>query len=151
MQFGNIEELKEKWVRDGIISISNFLPECLAQEIADSVYKIPEPAWKYSCHPYLPNCYTFDNTPQNAETIQAAIKSARHAHDIGQFSYNFRRVEYDSIFYEILKSKEFFDTIYEITNLKVESTISVFASCYEAGSFLTIHTDTGRGNDSLCL
>lgn len=143
------EDYQAAWAHTKLLTIENFLVAADAAAVADFLEGIPEAAWSVSVHPYHPSIYTFDNTPENRETIDAAVKSAAAEHARGGFSYHFRRHEpaandaFD--FSRFIMSAACLELLARVTGLDFSTSVSVFCSCYEAGCFLSTHTDTGRG------
>lgn len=137
------------------------IPNFLVPEDAERLHQhlVTRDNWKISIHPYQQGVYTFDQTPENREFLQLGIKSANQARLNGEFSYVFYRAEpHDKCSCcplceatNFIKSKPVLDKINEITGENVTSTISVFGSCYQKESFLTTHTDTGRGKIAFVL
>lgn len=141
------------WQKDGIITITNFLPLEQAEHLRKYLLDLPEDKWNVSVHPYHPAVYTFSNTPENHEHITNGIKSANAGYDAGQFSYCFKRFDgynNDGIrFQDFMTSKDVLSVLRDITGFDISEAISIFGSCYSGNSFLSTHTDTGRGKIAL--
>ncbi len=144
----HIDIYREMWKTHGIITITNFLTEDHANSLNFSLLSISDDKWLVSLHPYIDNQYLFCNTPENKEHIINGTKSANECYERGGFGYCFQRYEgSDSVlFQDFITSKPILDIIHSITGLDVTRQISIFASCYGANSFLSTHTDTGRGS-----
>src|SRR5512135_1833810 len=143
------EDYKAAWQSIELLTIENFLLHEDAAAVADFVEGIPDRAWAVSAHPYHPSIYTFENSPENQETIEAAIKSASAENARGGFAYYFRRADptgSDRVdFSRFVMSDPCLALLKSITGLDLSSSVSVFCSCYGPGCFLSTHTDTGRG------
>lgn len=151
--YDHVDVYKELWNTQGIITITNLLPIDQANFLNNYLLNLSEDKWCFSIHPYIPHQYTFTNTPENKDHIINGIKSANHCFNNGGFSYCFRR--YDNFpndgvkFNEFITSSSVLDLINNITGLNVKSSVSLFASCYSGDSFLSTHTDQGRGSIAL--
>lgn len=145
----NIDQYKKLWTSEKIVTIDNFLTEEDANKYRDYLLSLDDEQWCVSIHPYQPDIYTFYQTPDNKEFIQNGIRSANEANNRGEFSYCFKRTEQyrdDGYpFDKILMSEESLKIINDITEMDITTSISVFASCYDRDSFLSTHTDCGRG------
>jgi len=153
--FEQLDNYKKLWQENGIVTITDLLCPVLADDLNEYLLDLPEERWDVSIHPYLPQQYTFSNTSDNQDFITKGIKSANDAYNRGEFSYCFRRYEgysNDGIkIKELISSADFLQTINDITGASVKDVISVFASMYTSNSFLSIHTDTGRGKIAFVL
>jgi hypothetical protein len=144
-----IEEYQTFWSRAELLTIEAFLDPEDAARVTDFLEGVPDSAWAASVHPYHPSIYTFDSTPENRQTIDDAIKSAAAEYARGGFSYHFRRHEpaasdlFD--FQQFVMSEACLSLLGRVTGLELSTGVSVFCSLYEAGCFLSTHTDTGRG------
>jgi len=145
----SVEDYQASWSCAELLTIEDFLVAEDAAAIADFLEDVPDPAWSVSVHPYHPSIYTFDNTPDNQETIEAAVASATAENQRGGFSYYFRRHEpaasdqFD--FQRFIMSEAPLALLERVTGLSLSTSVSVFCSCYSAGCFLSTHTDTGCG------
>ncbi|HSW75824.1 MAG TPA: 2OG-Fe(II) oxygenase family protein [Candidatus Saccharimonadales bacterium] len=153
--YNELETYKQSWQQDKIVVIQDLLCEEDAEKLYDYLNHVPEESWRYSLHPYIHNWYIFDNTPENQDHIKNGLESSKQAYQRGEFSYNFRRFEDyekdDVTIKTLLKSSQFCNLIKQITNLTVTATVSVFASRYDAGSFLSCHSDGDRGQIAFVL
>lgn len=146
-----IVELAKVYQQTGCVTIPNFLSLESAENVSNYLNNCPEDKWSVSIHPFIPNQYIFNNTSDNRDLIDKGLKSATEAFTRGEFSYFFYRQDHHGDecslcqCIDFLNTQPVFDLINAITNETVSSTISVFGSSYRAGSFLTTHTDTGRG------
>lgn len=145
----NLNSYKEAWTNNQIITINNFLKIEDAELLENYVLNIKEEDWKHSIHPYLNNCYTFDNNDDNRHHITIGSISSLSAYNKGEFSYHFRRFEEfyndDSLIKKLLSSSIFTDLIKQITDIDVTTIVSVFGSMYQKDNFLSTHQDNGRG------
>lgn len=149
----NISDYAEQWNQNKIVTIANLLLEEDANRLNELLLALSDEKWNVSIHPYIDNLYTFSNTEENRNHIIAGTKTANQANDVGLFSYCFRRYDdLDNIGIKtLLTSLEFMEIINDITNMNIKDLISVFASRYQANSFLSTHTDTGRGKLAFVL
>lgn len=147
----NIEEYYNKWNNSKIVTINNLLVEEDANKLNECLLNVPEREWDVSIHPYDEKIFTFANNEENQHHISAGTITANQANDIGLFSYCFRRYDKDIGMEDFLVSPDFLQLINSITNMNVSKVFTVFASKYQADSFLSTHTDTGRGKLAFVL
>jgi len=144
-----VTEYQAAWNKLELLTIGNFLHIEDAEAVASFLEGLADRDWAVSVHPHHPSIYTFENSPENAETLQAAIKSASAANARGAFSYHFRRHEPAKSdrfnFPQFLTSEPCLSLLTAVTGLDLTASVSVFCSCYGPNCFLSTHTDTGRG------
>lgn len=145
----SVEDYRAAWARTDLLTIDDFLVPEDAGTVADFLEAISDRGWAVSVHPHHPSIYTFDNSPENQELIDVAVKDATAANSRGAFSYYFRRYEPAGnekfAFQRFVMSEACLALFKEVTGLDLSTSISVFCSCYGPGCFLSTHTDTGRG------
>lgn len=147
--YDNLDSYIASWQKDKIVTIVDLLEVTQADALHSYLLNLHDDQWSHSIHPYINDCYTFDNTVENQHPIEKGIISARAAHDRGEFSYHFRRFEgymYDGIkIKEFLLSSQFVNLLMQITGVTAKSLVSVFASQYSGGNWLSTHSDGSRG------
>lgn len=151
----DMNQYKAQWNDEKIVTIHNILSNDYATQLNHYLLNLPDNKWNVSIHPYMTNIYTFSNTEENKTHIINGTISANNSYDKGEFSYCFRRYdnyENDGIkIKELMLSQDYLQLINNITQLNVNTVISVFGSMYTENSFLSTHTDTGRGKIAFVL
>lgn len=146
-----VDDYIATWNNEKIVTIDNLLREEDANKLNEYLLNLSEEQWDVSIHPYDNKIFTFSNTIENRGHIIAGTKTANAANDAGLFSYCFRRHEGTIGAKELFSSPELMNLINCITNMGVKDIVTVFASMYNANSFLSTHTDTGRGKIAFVL
>jgi len=148
--YEHIEKYKASWDQDKIVTIQDLLVVEDADTLNKYLLSVDDSRWQHSIHPYLDNYYTFDNTVDNQHHIEKGKVTANASYQRGEFSYHFRRFEgyeQDGITMKtLLTCAQFRNLIQQITGLSVSSIVSCFASRYDAGNWLHVHVDSGRGS-----
>lgn len=143
----DIDKLRNTYKNDNMIVIQDFLTTESATSMEQSLKNINENAWMVSMHPYQSNMYTFYQNEQNLKFIEEGKISAQNGLANGEFSYLFCRNEGNHVqdFIQFIKSENTIKLLSQIVQMDLKDPISIFASKYGPGCFLTTHTDTGRG------
>ena len=155
-----VEELQKEWERSvpRCIQLTDFCkPTPALAELTEFLSAQPPSYWSRSVHPYRPSQYNFSPGELDAEAEEAALAGARQALARGEFSYAFQRCEYHGDgcpmcrAMDFLKSEPVRALLSAVTNQELSGLVSIFASRYAAGDFLTTHQDTGRGKLAFVL
>lgn len=151
----NATGLQRQYVGDGYVVVPGFLP----LELAERVHRflcasMPEDWWfaairRASAPPQL-----LRRTPANRSAIEAHARVARSAFARGEFGYFFFRTLSDHpaacrcevcATQRLLASAGTLSALNEITGCRLQRTRESFASRYDAGCFLGVHTDAQQG------
>jgi hypothetical protein len=141
--------------------IDHFLEdEKQAQSLLGVLQSLKPEEWMVSVYPNGTNFYTYPNVGQNQPFLECASSKAIEANKRNEFSYLFQRFDghgqeckcdFCIFVYQTLRSPETLEKISKITGTELKSAISIFGSKYTPGSFLSEHTDTGRGRIAFSL
>jgi Rps23 Pro-64 3,4-dihydroxylase Tpa1-like proline 4-hydroxylase len=153
----NIDNLASTYDTDKIITVPNFLSTDTAERVYNHL--VNKTDWQISIHPYQPTIYTFDQTEDNKDFIQAGIESANASRVLGHFSYVFYRGEPHincncNPLCEIgtfMRSQTVLDRVNQITKEQVTGATTVFGSCFQKECFLNVHDDRQRGKIAFVL
>jgi len=153
----NLEELQKTFNEKGYVVVDNYLKEDIAEQLYQFfAYDMPPEWWSVATFPAegQDGVEYNRNIVENEESIINARKYAEEAFGQDLFSYAFHRTLEDH--YEdctcdecqlrkIMDSKETYDIISKITDLKIISANELFAACYVPGDFLSPHQDSPNG------
>jgi hypothetical protein len=153
-----VDALKKEWEQSRCLQLTNFFkPTPALAELTEFLSAQPPSYWSRSVHPYHPSQYTFAPGELDAEAEEAALAGARQALARGEFSYAFQRCEYHGdgcpmcCAMDFLRSEEVRALLSAVTGQELSGVVSIFASRYASGDFLTTHLDTGRGKLAFVL
>lgn len=150
LNFLELNQLFNK--QHNFITIPNFLKEDYALDLIKNIKNNQKDDLMISLHPYQINQYTFNIKDVDNDFINQGIKCVNEAYQRGEFGYCFYRKEKHNDncdckmcdFMTKMNSPEMFKLLTQIVT-EVKSLVSIFLSCYKEGSFLSTHSDTGRG------
>lgn len=160
MELGDqdVDALQKEWAQARCLQIMNFCkPGPELDELTRFLQGQPPSYWSRSIHPYRPGQYTFAPGELDAAAEAEALSSARGALARGEFSYAFHRCEHHGDGCPMCRGMEFLQSepvrelLATVTGLQLSGVVSIFASRYAAGDFLTNHQDTGRGKLAFVL
>ena len=151
---------KNKFQTLGRACVANFIgkteeEKTLLHDVYNYLINKPLSEWQVSVYPYskYPNTYTFSNLDSNE--LEEAKKSAESTRCKGNFSYYFYRLDYHGndpnhcplckLVNNYILHETCLKRMNQLTGEIYTKAVSIFASCYTGGCFLTTHTDTGRG------
>lgn len=151
----NLRELKYQFLKNGIVTIEDFLIEPYAEELWAHLDSMPLDWWCVSSRPAVDRDMHITRwLDENEEYIAESSQRARVAFGEGVFSYIFRRTNDDHVdgcackecqFREDVVSEEIVGFLDYITGYKVTRTNELFASWYDEGDFLSPHSDGPNG------
>jgi Rps23 Pro-64 3,4-dihydroxylase Tpa1-like proline 4-hydroxylase len=155
----NLEKIRREYSADGIVSISNFLEETVADNLYTFLAEtMPKDWWQIAVR-YDDTMKYLSDTPENELEINFEYQSALYAFKRGTFSYFFRRTvgnHYSTCaclecsFRGFLNSQVMRDYLSKI-GLSVTTAVEVFSSCYSPGDFLSPHHDKLKGSVGFVL
>ena len=134
---------------------NNFLAAKEAYELSTGLMEIPEHWWSYAvAHEKLDTARYYKNTLRERQRLREAQPNIVDSFLAGSFTYKFKRstkhtatcncVECE-FRKNTLESEDFKQFIAQETSLKNPQLFESFVSVYEAGDFLSMHTDENRG------
>ena len=151
----NLRELKYQFLRDGIITIENWLDPEYAYQLWHHLNTMPRDWWCVSSRPAIDgDMHITEWTDENLEYIKACNQHARNAFAQDIFSYIFRRTANNHFqdctcaecnFRRDVLSDEVVHFLDFITGYKITQTNELFASWYDGGDFLSPHSDGPNG------
>jgi len=151
----NLRKLKYQFLKDGIVTIENWLDPVYAEELWEHLNTMPNDWWGVSARPDLnDNMQIIKWNDENTKVIENHEQLARDAFEKGLFSYIFRRTYEDHYaecycaeckFTKDVLSKEVVNFLAFITDYKVTQINELFASYYAGGDFLSPHSDGPNG------
>jgi len=151
----NLRELKYEFLKNGVVTIENWLDNDYAEELWNHLNNMPQDWWFVSSRPaYDQDMHITRWVDNNSDYIQASNQSAREAFGRGEFSYIFRRTNDDHVeecrckecvFKEDVISDEVVGFLDYVTGFKVTRINEFFASWYDGGDFLSPHSDGPNG------
>lgn len=151
----NLRELKYEFLKNGIVTIPDFLDDSYAENLWDHLDTMPQDWWSVSSRPAPDSDMHITRwTEDNMDYINEGIKTSREALSRGEFSYTFRRTNNDHVdgcactecvFRSDVISDEVVGFLDYITDYKVTKINELFASWYDGGDFLSPHSDGPNG------
>ena len=161
----DLKSLQTKFTLTGSVTITNFLDEQVADNLATFFTSdMPEDWWSAASYPTETGDISYiNNYPQNSEAIQNAKNYAdsffyddtQASGTSGRLAYHFYRTLGNHVegcwcaeckFREWLLSSELLGFISKISGETYTSFNTTFASRYSEGSFLSPHTDYSNGD-----
>lgn len=151
----NTRQLKYEFLKNGLVTIKNWLQPDYAENLWVHLDTMPEDWWYTSTRPTEDGGMTIiRNLPENKDTIEYYKQLANHFFTQNQFSYIFRRTNEDHVdgcgcsecvFKQDAISDEVKSFIKKVTDFDVTKLNEFFASWYEPGHFLSPHSDGPNG------
>ena len=151
----NLRKLKYEFLKEGIVTIPNWLEYDYSDYLWDHINNMPNDWWFVSTRPAVDDdMATTRWIPENEDYINQCIEKARETFNNGEFSYVFRRTNGDHVdncdcpechFRLDLLSPEVTDFLHYVTGYKINSINEIFASRYDGGDFLSPHSDGPNG------
>lgn len=151
----NLRDLKYQFLKNGIVTIENWLDKSYAEELWDHLDTMPQDWWSVSSRPAVDQDMHITRwVDENSDYIDICNDSAREAFSRGEFSYIFRRTNddhvdecrcHECVFREDLLSNEVVGFLDYVTEFKVTQINELFASWYDEGDFLSPHSDGPNG------
>jgi hypothetical protein len=151
----NTADLQRQYLGNGYAVIPNFLPA----EVAERVHRflagsMPEDWWFAAIRQPYTSRQLFNKAPANLALIEAHARVARAAFASGQFCYFFFRTLSDHpsacpcevcMARRLLAATGTRHALSTVTGCPLHETNESFASRYDGGCFLGVHTDAGQG------
>jgi SM-20-related protein len=151
----NLRELKYEFLKNGLVTIPDFLDDDYAENLWDHLNTMPQDWWYVSSRPAPDQDMHITRwVDNNMEYIEEGNRTAREAMSRGEFSYIFRRTNDDHVdecqcrecvFRQDVVSPEVVSFLDYITGYKVTQINEFFASWYDEGDFLSPHSDGPNG------
>jgi|SaaInl6LU_22_DNA_1037377.scaffolds.fasta_scaffold00671_6 Rps23 Pro-64 3,4-dihydroxylase Tpa1-like proline 4-hydroxylase len=151
----NVRELKYDFLKNGIVTIKDWLEPEYANNLWNHLNDMPQDWWFVSSRPAVDgDMHVTRWIPENEKYIKDSDKVARESFNKGIFSYSFRRTNddhvpecrcHECVFREDLLSDEVVGFLDYITSYKVTKINELFASWYTDGDFLGPHSDGPNG------
>lgn len=151
----NTRQLKYEFLKNGLVTIENWLDDDYAENLWDHLNTMPEDWWFISTRPTEDGGMTIvRNTPEKQSEIEYNKQVANFFFTQNHFSYVFRRTNDDHVdtcdcyeckFKKDAVSVEVKNFIKKITDFDVTKLNEFFASWYESGHFLSPHSDGPNG------
>jgi len=151
----NLRELKYEFLKNGIVTIENWLDKDYAKSLWEHLNEMPKDWWFVSSRPAMDDDMHITRwVDENEEYIQESDAKARIEFINGTFSYSFRRTNDDHIeecrckecvFRSDVISDEVVGFLDYVTDYKVTKINELFASWYDDGDFLGPHSDGPNG------
>lgn len=151
----NLRELKYEFLKNGIVTIENFLDYDYADNLWNHLNTMPQDWWSISSRPAEgQDMHITRWSEENMDYINRSSEVARAAFLNDEFSYIFRRTAADHVegctcaecqFNIDLMSNEVIEFLDYVTDYKVNIINELFASWYDGGDFLSPHSDGPNG------
>ena len=151
----NLRELKYEFLKNGIVTIHDFLDDDYAENLWSHLDEMPLDWWNASSRPAADKDMHITRwLPENEDYIKQSAIAAREGFSKGVFSYSFRRTNDDHVdncgcpecvFKSDLMSSEAVGFLDYLTEFKVTKINELFASWYTEGDFLSPHSDGPNG------
>jgi hypothetical protein len=130
----------------------DFLPQELAEELHDEIYKTPDNWWTYAYKYFDKKPVYMQHTLTGLNAKRKLDEAVERSFQEGNFSYKFKRSMkhvdtckcYECKFNDYLNN-EFVEWLKNNTFLENPYKYESFVSIYDRGDFLSSHTDEQRG------
>lgn len=151
----NIRELKYQFLKNGIVTINDWLDEEYAEKLWNHLNSMPQDWWNVSSRPsYDGDMHITRWVEENNDYITKSDNYARQAFSEDKFSYSFRRTNDDHVdgcwceecqFRHDVLSDEVVSFLDYLTGYRVTKINELFASWYTDRDFLSPHSDGPNG------
>ena len=151
----NLRKLKYQFLKEGIVTIENWLEPEYAESLWNHLNYMPNDWWGVSARPNeIGEMQIITWNEENATEIAEIEQMARDAFQNYFFSYIFRRTSGNHFqtcdcleckFRLDVLSEEVVNFLHYITDYKVTQINELFASYYAPGDFLSPHSDGPNG------
>lgn len=149
------------FANEGRVVIPNILEERLANEVTDFLDKeMLESWWTASLHPASNLGRDIPRVADNLPFITFYRGQLQERMGRGEFCYSFDRASeshYDNchcklcVIFKLIRSEEMKEIFRGVSGISVKTPKVIFASRYQAGDFLSYHTDQGNGELAFVL
>lgn len=151
----NVRELKYEFLKNGIVTIENWLDPVYAEKLWNHLDTMPKDWWNVSARPaHDQEMHITRWVDENKPYIDKSDSFARNSFSEDVFSYSFRRTNNDHVdgcrceeceFRKDVLSEEVVNFLAYLTEYKVTKINELFASWYTDRDFLSPHSDGPNG------
>lgn len=151
----NVRELKYEFLKNGIVTIENWLDPVYAEKLWNHLDTMPKDWWYVSARPaHDQEMHITRWVDENKPYIDKSDSFARNSFSEDVFSYSFRRTNNDHVdgcrceeceFRKDVLSEEVVNFLAYLTEYKVTKINELFASWYTDRDFLSPHSDGPNG------